>query len=329
LASVCFAKEINFEASIDKKKASLGSSITLNLSFHGVQDVSAPELPDIDGFDWRYLGPSTRMSIINGQISSSVTHMYTLVPLKVGTFEIPSFSIEYKGETYTSLPIQIEIVHGPVARPQDAQQGSPKEDIQDLKDRIFLIMQVDKNRAYVNEVIPLTIKLYINNLAIRDIQYPEFAHEGFSIDKFSEPRQYRETMGGAVHDVIEFNTNIFGMRTGELKLGPAELKCNLIVKKQSRRKRSPFLFDDDFFGSDIFDDFFGRYETYPLNLKSVDMPITIMALPEQGRPDGFSGALGDYNFYLEADPKEVKVGDPITLKMTGQQDIQTGDNPKE
>ena len=315
LTGFLFAKDVNFEVTIDKNKVSLGSSLKLNLTFHGIQDVSAPELPDIDGFNWRYLGPSTRMSIVNGKVSSSITHMYTLVPLKVGTFQIPSFSVQYKDEAYTSDPIPIEVVQGPVSQPLQGQQSPSQDSAQDLEDRIFLVMQVDKERSYVNEIIPLTIKLYINNLAIRDIQYPEFAHDGFSVDKFTEPKQYREVLNGISHDVIEFNTVVFGMRPGELRLGPAELKCNLIVKKESRRRPRSSFFDDDFFGSDIFDDFFGRYETYPLSLRSIDIPVTIVGLPEEGKPDDFNGSLGNYRFSLEAEPREVKLGDPITLKM--------------
>lgn len=312
LTGLLFAQDINFEVHVDRNKVSLSSSLKLNLTFHGTQDFSAPELPDMDGFSWRYMGPSTRMSVVNGKVSSSITHIYTLVPLKVGIFQIPSFSIEYKGKSYTSDPIEVEVTQGPVGQPMPGQDGEDKTE--GIEDRVFLVMQVDRQSAYVNEVIHLLIKLYINNLAIRDIQYPEFGHDGFSVDKFAEPRQHREVFNGMTHDVIEFNTDIFGMRPGELRLGPAELKCNLIARKQSRRQRSSF-FDDDFFGSDIFNDFFGRYETHPLNLKSIDIPVQILALPEEGRPDDFNGAIGNYTFSLEADPREVKIGDPITLRM--------------
>jgi hypothetical protein len=315
LPILSFAKDINFDVTVDRSKVSLGSSITLNLNFHGTQDIPAPKLPSIDGFDVRYVGPSTQMSIVNGKISTSITHIYSLLPLKVGTFTIPSFSVEYDGKIYTSNPIQIEIVQSSVSQPQGIPQtGQPEAVTQGLEDRIFLVMSVDKTKAYVNEIIPVTFKLYINKLAIRDIQYPEFLHEGFSVGEFSEAKKYQEILNDVLYDVIEFNANIFGMRAGQLKLGPAELRCNLIVKKQPRRRRS-FFFDDDFFDSDIFDDFFTRYENYPLVLKSIDIPILVMELPDENRPNSFTGALGNYQFFLEANPKEVKVGDPITLKM--------------
>ena len=312
--SVCFAQDINFEVTVDRVKVSLGSSVQLSLNFYGTQNVSAPDLPQIEGFDSRYLGPSSRMSIVNGQVSSSITHLYTLIPLKVGKFTIPSFTVEYKGKQYTSDPIPMEVVQGPVAT-APSQGGVSQANTQDLEDRVFIVMQPGKKKAYVNEIIPLTIKLYINKFAVRDIQYPEFEHPGFSVDKFDEPKQYQEVLGGISYNVIEFSTHVFGMHPGDLQLGPATLQCNLILKKESsRRPRS--LFDDEFFGSNIFDNFFGGYETYPLSLKSVAIPVTILPLPEAGKPADFKGALGNYNFDLQANPREVKVGDPITLKMT-------------
>ena len=271
-------------------------------------------------------------SIVNGQVSSSITHRYSLVALKTGAFQIPSFSVQFRGQTYTSKPISIEVVQGPLSQPQGGQRQSYQDKTQDLQDRIFLLMRLGRERAYVNEIIPVTIKLYVNNLAIRDIQYPQISQGGFSVGEFTQPKQYRESLNGILYDVIEFDTDIFALRAGNLQLGPAELKCNLLVKKQSsRQRRSPF-FNNDFFGQDFFGDFFSHYETEPLTLKSIGtstslsangersrtigIPITITALPQGNKPDGFSGAIGQYNFSLEADPEEVKVGDPITLKMT-------------
>lgn len=310
LSTNCFAQNINFEVSVDKAKVSLVSSFQLNLNFYGTQDVPAPALPDIDGFNCRYLGPSTQISVVNGKVSSSITHVYTLLPLKTGVFTIPSFSVQYGGKSYASKPITVEVIQEAQAnQSQTEQESSCEETVKSLEDKIFLVMEVDKNKAYVNEIIPVKIKLYINKLPARDIQYPELKHQGFSVDKFSEYTQHQEVLNDIMYDVIEFNTNIFALSSGEFKFGPAELKCNLIVKKTKAKSSSPFP------NEDFFDNFFGLYEQYPLSLKSVSIPISIIELPQENKPADSNGAIGDYQFYVEANPKEVKVGDPITLKM--------------
>ncbi|MBL7071385.1 MAG: protein BatD [Candidatus Omnitrophica bacterium] len=304
----CCAQDITFEVTVDRNKISMGSSVQLNLDFYGTQDISAPELPGIDGFDCQYLGPSTRISIINGRVSNSITHMYRLIPLKTGKFTIPSFSLQYKGKTYTSKAVPIEVTQSPLGalpeRGDEASEGQP----QSLEDRIFAVIEADKTKAYVNEMISLTVKLFINELAIRDIQYPGFEHDGFSAGEYQEPKKYREIINGVMHDVIEFNTEVFSMRSGELTLGPAVIECNLVVKKQSGRR--------SFFNDDFFNNFFDRYDSHPLAIETIYMPIKILDLPQEDVPENFNGALGDYNFYAGIEPKDINVGDPITLKMT-------------
>jgi len=305
----CFAEDVRFEVTVDRNRVSLGGSIQLNLNFYGTQNVATPYFPGVDGFDWRYSGPSSLTSIINGEVSSSITHRYRLVALREGSFVIPSFSIQYRGKTYTSEPIRVEVVRG-LAGPFQAGQGKIAAEPENLEDRVFLVVEADKSKAYVNEIIPVRIKLYAHRLAIKDIQFPKFTHEGFFADEFAQPRQYQESVRGVLHNVIEFETNVFAVRAGKLKLGPSQLGCNLLIKEGSSRRRRPFFFD---FGFD--DDFFARYTTYPLHLKAVEVPVTILALPEEGKPDDFSGALGIYSFSVTTDVREVKVGDPITLKM--------------
>jgi len=312
LHTSAFAKDINFEATVDSNKVELGQPFELNLTFNGTQYMPALEAPIIEGFQARYVGPSTRMSIINGQVSSSITHVYTLLPARKGTFQIGPFRFEHKGDVYNSNPITVEVVDV-VALPQTppAQAGGQPEAM-DLNDQIFLIMQIGKNKIYLNEAVPVIIKLFVNKLGVRDIQYPQFSHDGFSAGEFGQPRQYREIVGGIGYDIIEFNTTVFGLKPGEFRLGPATMQCNLLVQRQNRGQAPPS--PDNFFNSDFFNSFLGGYQAYPLNLKSTDIPVTVLSLPEENKPASFSGAMGIFDFEASVNLLEVKVGDPVTLK---------------
>jgi hypothetical protein len=251
------------------------------------------------------------MSIVNGQTSSSITHVYTLLPVKVGTFKVGPFAFEYNGDAYSSNATDVEVVESKaLLEEQPSPSGGPETT--DLSQRIFLAMQVKKNTVYLNEIVPVVIRLFVDRLGVRDIQYPQFGHDGFSAGEFSQPRQYRQAVNGVTFDVVEFDTTIFGLKPGEFRLGPVQLPCNLIVKKQSRRQAPPNF--DAFFNSDVFASLFGGTESYPLTLKSADIPMTVLPLPEEGKPEGFSGALGAFSFEATVSPTEVKVGDPMTLK---------------
>ncbi len=325
---LAYAKDINFEAALSKNKVSLGKSVELNLNFPD-KDAKAPDLPDREGLRVSYAGSATRMSVINGQVSSSVTYSYQLTPLKVGVFNIGPITFSSDGNNYTSNEVTLEVVSGPVSDPPKKQSSQSSAAITEgVDDRIFVIMETGKSRAYLNESIPLSIKLYVNNLALKDIQYPEFHHEGFSTGEFDRPMQYKESIGSDVYDVIEFKTNIFATRTGQLSIGPANIKCNLLKRKKSQR-RYPSGFDD-FFDDDFMGGFFGNYDIEPLDLNSKELNINIEQLPETGKPSSFNGAIGDFDFDVTYGPKEVKVGDPITLKMSikGEGNFSTVTAPK-
>ena len=186
-----------------------------------------------------------------------------------------------------------------------------------LEDRMFVTLNLDKPTAYVNELIPVTVKLYVNRMNVSDIQLPAFSQEGFSKVEFKEPKQYRENMNGLTYDVLEFRTNLYSTRPGDYKVGPARIKCNIVV-----RKKMAGGMPDDMFGNDpalrdsFFDDFLARYEKQPAELKSDEAHLIVSPLPTEGRPKDFTGAVGDYQFIYEASPTKVKTGDPITLRMT-------------
>lgn len=328
--AACLAKDISFEARVSRAKVAVGQSVQLNLTFNNTRDIHAFELPDLEGFSSRYAGPSSSMSVVNGVVSSSITHIYLLQAVKIGKFSIGPFQFEKNGDTYTSNQVSLEVVASSTQAQLNAQQQDGRQDIsEDISDRVFVVLEAGKRAMYVNETVPVTVKLYVNRLSVRDIQFPDIEHEGFSLGQFSQPKQYQDVVAGVAYDVIEFDTTMFGLKPGESRIGPATVKCNLIVKKQGRRRPSS-LFDDDFFDSNVFDDFFGRYETHPLTLNSRSFPVNVLALPEQGRPGSFTGALGEFSLDATASPVNVKVGDPITLKavVKGSGNLSTVTVPK-
>ena len=303
---LCAQQDVAFTATVDRKVVPLGSYCQLILTVTGAQAVSPIALPQIDGFQVRYLGPATRVSIINGAQFSSVSFMYNLYPTKAGKFQIPAFAINVEGQPFTSEAIPIEVVASDAAAGQAAAQS--------LSEKIFIIMGTPKSEVYLNERVPLAIKLFVNDLRVKDIQYPEFNHLGFSVDEYQEPQQSEQVIGGIAYRVVEFKTYVYPTRTGQLSLGPGKLSCSLLLKNPSSENRGePFerLFDDE-----ILDGVFGSYQVQPMTVESADLALTVKALPEEGRPQGFSGAVGKFDFDASVSPGQVKVGDPVTLRMT-------------
>ncbi|MCK5179410.1 MAG: protein BatD, partial [Candidatus Omnitrophica bacterium] len=303
-----FAQGISIEVELTSKKITLGSSSQLTITVNGSNDVGRIQLPKIDGFDVQYVGPSTRVSIINGQYSSSKAFTYSLFPLKEGQFEIPTFNIVVSGKTYQVEPIPIEVVGSsegltPVSQAQVR-----------LEDKIFLVLEAPKREVYLNERLAIKVLLFVSGFSVNDVQYPEFDHVGFSIGEYEKPKQYQQIVSGIRYNVVEFSTEIYPTRTGELSFGPARTGCNILVERSNGSARSRgrnSIFDDDFFNS-----FFSRHEKRPIKLESEGAMINVLPFPEQGKPEDFSGVVGQFDFNVSVSPTKIKEGDPITFRMT-------------
>jgi hypothetical protein len=299
-----WGQDIYFHAEVSRGRVALGEQVLLTLTTEGTQDVAMIELPRLEDVDAEFRGPSTRISVVNGRYSSSKSFTYSLFPRKVGQFTIPSISVEISGKTYTSDPIPIAVVSS------DAPQGPAGPDqanISNIEEKIFLVLKVPKKEVYLNEKLPIKIMLFIAGLAVSEIRFPELDRTGIEVEKFGQPPQYQQVINRVRYHIVEFDTNIYPTRAGEIPLGPATVDCNIAVPSPSGRHS---LFDDDFF-----DSFFDRSEKRPFRAISGQERLSVLALPQEGRPADFSGAVGQFSFDISVSPVEVRVGDPITVKM--------------
>lgn len=300
LVYTSLAEDISVSASIDKRIASVGDVITLTIFVKGSQTVSNPALSAVDGFQIRYLGPTRRISIVNGRSSVSITHQYSLLAERTGQFTIPPVEVNYEGKTYRTNPVSIRVISGSGSGSQKS-PGSQQIKVTkqaDLKEYVYFSVSTDKETAYINEGIPLLLRLHIRSgIDVQLNQYPKFASTGFSVLPFEQPMERRANIEGFLFRIIDFSTTVYPVRSGELSLGPAKLICNLLVKRESRTS------------------FFTQQTKYPLTVVSEPYTITVKPLPLTGQPESFSGAVGQYDLNVEVKPTNLKVGEPITLTM--------------
>jgi len=303
-----YSQEVHVEAEVSSQRVTLGSAIQFTITIHGNSNIEPIQLPPIDGFEVRYLGPSTRVSYVNGQQSSSKSLIYSLLPLREGKFQIPAFSVTISGKVHTMQPIPLEVVAS------TGGAGSITGDqVTSLKEKLFVVLKVPKEEVYLNESLPIKILIFVSGLSVRDIQYPDLNTIGFSIGEYGKPQQYQQIVNGMRFNIVEFNTKVYPSRVGNLQLGPVKIGCNLIIPSSggSSRLGRNNIFDDDFFNS-----FFNRHEKRPVVLESAGVDINVLPLPQEGKPNNFSGAVGQYNFNVSFGPDNVKEGDPITMRMT-------------
>ncbi len=287
---------IRVRADISPHQAELGESLTLVIEVQGTQDVEPPALSGLDAFDASYAGPSTQMSIVNNRYSASVRHRYTLRARQAGRFRLGPFRVEHQGREYQTETVEVEIRGGRPARARPGQTG---------KD-VWLEITTPEHEVFLHQRVPLEVSLYVGGVRVADAQYPLLPGDGVALEAFEEPVRQRRTVGDRVFRVLRFRTTLVPLRSGTIELGPASLRLNVI-----RRTPSPSLnLFDRFFSDSLF-----GAERRPRTLRSEPLSLRVRPLPEAGRPATFSGAVGQFELDVTAEPTQLRVGDPLSLRM--------------
>ncbi len=177
-----------------------------------------------------------------------------------------------------------------------------------LREKVFLAMEAERTNVHLHEIVPVTIRLFSRGMNLKDIQYPRLSHESFSVQEFEHPVEKRETINGIVYETVEFKTNLFAKKTGDFRLGPARLRCAVWIGKGERDRPPPG-------DHDAVDSYFGASENVSLDLESEQILFKVSPFPQEGKPAGFEGAVGNFSFTAEVHPKEVRLGEPIALRM--------------
>ncbi|MBF0345241.1 MAG: protein BatD [Nitrospirae bacterium] len=298
------AENVSFEISAEKEDLRTGETIRLSLTFKGTRDVPEPHFTHLDAFTISYIGPSSRVAIINGRYSSSIIHNYHITPLKTGSFQIGPLAVKYNGNTYTSNAVKINVTEDTAAPPipQDQVYGTKPYK---KTERVFITLTPTKTTVYINEAVPVALRLFARDAGVREIELPELSNVNISVGQFDKPIQRRVVIGGIQYETLEFNTTMFATSVGQFKLGPASLDCTVVMRDNLPRS----FFDDNLFGNMF-------TSAKPVTLKSEVMTISVLPLPEESRPKDFRGAVGSFDLDVGLSAQEVKVGDPVTVKIS-------------
>lgn len=298
---------ININASVDKNRIAFGESVSLTVNVSGdISGLPKPALPAFPDFDVYSSGTSQNISFVNGKVSSSITHNFVLSPRKTGKFTISGITLSVGGKTYSTTPINIEVIPAGSSQSVPAQQKQSMGSAPETDDRgMFITAELDKRNVYVNEGVTYTFRFFSSRRMVAAPQYMPPNFTGFVTEDLPPQKNYQTQINGKVYNVIEIRTKLFPVTQGVYELGYASLR----VRVQDFGG-SPFgsIFDDDFFGN-----FFGASQE--IVLKSKPIQVKVMPLPESAKPAGFSGTVGSFNVNASVDKNTVEQNSPVTLSV--------------
>ena len=290
--------QVSFVVKASKK--TLGINERLRIDFEMNEDGDNFVPPSFKGFNV-VGGPNQSISNswINGKRSYSKTYSYFLAPKSQGTFSINQATIEIDDQIYKTTPLKIIITEA-VSKPKDGNSANYV-----ASENVHLIAEVSKSNPFLNEAITIVYKLYVSNdvsitRSWQELDTPKF--QDFWSQYIEEKREqqiYETTYEGKPYRyVILKKAVLYPQKTGELTIEPLTLDVPIDVQGNTR-------------------DIFGRRRMTRVNrtISAGKRIINVKPLPTEGRPDDFSGAVGNFNFSVSVNKTMLDANEALELKI--------------
>lgn len=304
--------QLEFTATTSNSKIGLNQRLRIEFTVDK-QGADNFKLPDMS--DFRIVaGPSqsVNQSWVNGKVSFSQTYIYIIQPIKIGTFTIPAATVEYEGKIYKTNTLKIAVTEN-VEVPKD-----PNDPTYMAQQGIHLVAEVSKENPYVGETLYVVYKLYVsenisvsNWAVIESPQYNGFWNQDIEIKGMNiQMGEYK----GERYRYIELKKAILiPQKNGDLVIEPMRMDITLGVPTGRY----------NFFGEAILRSFSESYSTGKKIIK-------VKALPIEGKPDNFTGAVGDFKFKVSKNKEVLKANETahIIVEVSGSGNFKLFEIPK-
>jgi hypothetical protein len=324
-------------AQVSKNKVYVGEVFQISFSASGsMQGFKAPNMPEFDV----YSGPnqSTSVQIMNGNMTQTISYSYMIAGRKDGKYTIGVASATINNVKVESSPITIEVMKGSAPQNQhqqqqqqdpfaglfnDPNQQQPQEKPNVSNEDLFVRAYVSKKQCYLGQQITVTHKVYartnMEQRGAQKVEMPDYVGFWSKVEDRKGPIPVNvENLDGINYSVASFvTTYLLPQRTGRLEIDPIEL--DWVVRVRSKKPQS---FVEQFFG--------GGVQDVAIKIKSKSVYVDVLPLPEKGKPENFSGAVGKFAFKTELNHKTVKANEGVNLQVTisGTGNINLTETPK-
>ncbi len=311
LSQITFA-QLEFTATTSNTKIGLNQRLRIEFTMDK-QGADNFKLPDMSNFKV-VAGPSQSVSQswINGKVSFNQTFIYIIQPIKIGTFTIPSATVDFEGKTYKSNQLKITVTEN-VEIPKD-----PNDPSYMAQQGIHLVAELSKENPYVGEALYVVYKLYVSenisvsNWAVSESpQYNGFWNQDIEIKGMEV--QLGEFKGERYRFIELKKAILIPQKSGDLVIEPMRMDITLGVPTGRF----------NFFGEAIMRSFTESYSTGNRTIK-------VKALPIEGKPENFTGAVGDFQFKVTKNKDVLKANETaqIMVEVAGKGNFKLFELPK-
>ncbi len=281
------AQQISFTSEAEKKQVSLGEAFSVRFVIESNTDgysIDKPmKYPSHNGLQIVGEQRSQQVSYVNGRGVIEDGIVLAFVAEKEGKYRIGSAKVVINGKTYTSKPVDV-VVKGTGLVHSSYRSNSAQP--------VFLQSNVSKSNPYVNEQVGLSVKLYVKDLSYlnRKQNFRQGNLDGLSpkIVKSAPENIKQEIVGGKQYFSEEIaRYYVFPQKPGKIEIEP--FSVDVVVPT--------------------------TYGAEPVEVRSNSVVINAKALPEEGRPKNFSGAVGQFKMNASVDKKELDANESVNFDV--------------
>ena len=294
--------QVKFEADVSKNSLGINERVRIEFSMNEDGDNFNP--PNFEACGFRVVGgpsQSISQSWINGRSTFQKAYTYILLPLQKGNLVIKQATIEINGQIYKTAPIKMTVGNAV----QMEQERNPNEaPVVNVDNNLYLIADVSKANPYLNEPTTVVYKLYFsNNIGISNFRevnkpkYNDFWSQNIEIKKLEA--QQGIFKGQQFRYVILKKVVLYPQKAGKLELEPLSLDIDVQVPIGR-----PNIFGQYQMGEDT------------KRVSAGSKIIAVKALPETGKPQDFSGAVGNFDFKVNPSRTNLKSGESLDLTVS-------------
>ena len=295
LITVCVAAAVDIDASLNRDTIRVGEIAELTIAVSGtVTGVGRPELPAVDYISVVSSSSQKSIELIDGQMRSTTTYTFGIRASREGTYEIPPVEVPVDDRVLTTRALTLSVISdgrpGPQPDPPTPPELDPLEPAPEpvsQRPDIDATTEVDNRRPWVGEQVTLTLSFTQSHRAglVGNAHYQPPSAQGLVVESLPDDDQRTVWLDGTPYEVSTRNTALFALTPGEYTIGPAEITY----------RRSYVRAEE-------------RITTDPITL-------SVRALPRQGRPEDFSGVVGQLQTRMSTPSGQVRVGEALSLRL--------------
>lgn len=215
------AQAISINAKLNTTKVTEGDTVKLTITIDQTADGKAPDFSVLnEHFEIISTFKAERSNILNGRFVSFTSWILTLLPKHTGYIAVPP--IRY--DNVTSKPLKLHV--------------TKRSSASNSEQYLFVDAKIDKQQAYVQEQVILTVRIFSGNIDIYDPSYQPPAIENAAMEQLGEQRNYKTTLNGTQYDVFEFRYAVFPQKSGTIQIPGARLEAT-VFRSRSRNYYDP------------------------------------------------------------------------------------------